>query len=310
MNTDFKTHINNIRKEALRIGFSKTTIDNYQKIWNNFIKWKQVNNFIYDEAEYSKFLLEYYDFNIESFSYKSSKSWFQQLMRSKKILDDFDNYKKCLTREALPSKLYEVYPSEGENILNNYEKYCLNVRQNSQNTTKAKVLYAKRISSWFYQNNIIELSNITKENIFSFTNIFIDKSYKVKERHFYVLKQFLEYLFIDDILKTDLSIYVPSVKKESRKRIPTYLNVNDIQAILNSIDINTNIGKRDYCIILLASRYGLRINDILNIKIKDIDWENNQLNLKQVKNHNLNLLPLTKEVGWAIINYIKESRPK
>ena len=105
-------------------------------------------------------------------------------------------------------------------------------------------------------------------------------------------------------------MYVPTVKKESRKKVPTYLKTKDIQAILDSIDIDTSLGKRDYCIILLSSRYGLRVSEILNIKLKDIDWINNKISVKQLKNHNLNLLPLTREIGWAIINYIKESRPK
>ncbi len=310
MNTNFKTQIDKICEEAINVGFSKITMDNYLFIWNKYIKWKQINDFVYDEKEYAKFLLECYGFDVNTFSNKSTKSWFQQLMRSKKILDDFDSYKKCITREALPGKLYNIYPSEWDNIFTNYEKYCFNVRQNSHDTVKAKTSYAKRISSWFYQNKVTDLSKITKEHIFLFTNIFIDKSYRVKQRNFYVLKQFLEYLFINSILNQDLSIYVPSIKRQSRKKIPTYLKVQDIQIILDSIDNNTILGKRDYCIILLSARYGLRISDILNIKLKDIDWINNKISVKQFKNNNLNLLPLTKELGWAIINYITESRPK
>lgn len=299
----------NIRKEALKIGFAATTMDGYFKIWNNFIKWKKSDNFVYNHNDYIKFLLEYYNFEVSTYT-NNSVSRNQQLMRSKKILDNFDNYKQRMTREALPGNLYDFYPNEWENILNNYEKYCLNVRQNSQVTIKAKILYAKRISSWLYQNGIIQLSNIVKDNVISFTNLLVDKTYRIKERYFYVLKQFLEYLFIENILKNDLSIYVPIIKKKSRKKVPTYLKKEEIQNLLNSINKNTKLGKRDYCIILLSARYGLRIGDILNIKLKDIDWIQKRLNIKQLKNHNLNLLPLTKEVGWAIIDYIKEVRPK
>ena len=67
---------------------------------------------------------------------------------------------------------------------------------------------------------------------------------------------------------------------------------------------------RNYAIILLAARLGLRLSDILNIKLKDIDWKNNKINIVQPKTNNLNILPLSKEVGWAIIDYIKKSRPK
>ena len=57
MNTqDFKTYIKNIRKEALEIGYSISTMDGYLKIWNKFIKWKNEIHFVYDEKEYSEFL--------------------------------------------------------------------------------------------------------------------------------------------------------------------------------------------------------------------------------------------------------------
>ncbi len=86
---DFKTQIKNIRKEAIELGFSISTMNGYESIWNNFIKWKNEEYFIYDENDYSKFLLEYYYFDVKSYSAKS-KSRHQQLMRSKRILDDFN----------------------------------------------------------------------------------------------------------------------------------------------------------------------------------------------------------------------------
>lgn len=76
MNTNFKTQISKIRKKAIKIGFSKITMDNYLYIWNSYIKWKQVNDFVYDEKEYSEFLLECYGFDVDTFSNKSTKSWF------------------------------------------------------------------------------------------------------------------------------------------------------------------------------------------------------------------------------------------
>ena len=90
--SDFKTQIKNIRKEALKIGFSISTMDGYLKIWNKFISWKGTNNFVYNEKDYIEFLLDYYKFDVNSYTNKS-KSHYQQLMRSKRILDDFDTYK-------------------------------------------------------------------------------------------------------------------------------------------------------------------------------------------------------------------------
>ena len=71
LSTLFKTQIKNIRKEAIELGFSITTMDSYLKIWSNFIKWKNEDSFIYNELEYSKFLLDYYQFNVNEYNNKS-----------------------------------------------------------------------------------------------------------------------------------------------------------------------------------------------------------------------------------------------
>ena len=123
-------------------------------------------------------------------------------------------------------------------------------------------------------------------------------------------RDFLNYLFIEDIILEDLSCYIPKIKKSRKRKLPTYLKTENIEQLLESIPKERKIDIRNYTIILIAARLGLRISDILNIKLKDIDWKNYKLNVIQPKTNNLNILPLSKEVGWAIINYIKNSRPK
>ncbi len=309
MNTqNFKVKIKNIRKEALEAGFSVKTMDGYLTIWNSFIIWKQEDDFDYNADDYISFLSERYNFNI--YEYNNKNSWHQLLICSKKILDDFETYKKSIKRSTLPTQLYNNYPKEWKKTVLHFEYYCKNVRQNSKKTTEIKTKYAERTISYLYQNGLTSLSNIKKENVVLFVDFMINKTQRVKERYFSVLKQFLEYLFIEDIINTDLTNCVPTVKKVSNKKIPTVLKTNEIKELLDSINKDTKVGKRDYVIILIAARFGLRIGDILNIKLKNIDWENYKLTVEQTKNHNLNILPLTKEIGWAIIDYIKNSRPK
>ena len=128
---DFKTHIKNIRKEAI------STMDGYLKIWNNFISWKNEEHFEYNEEEYSNFLLDYYHFDISNYT-NQSKSWYQQLMRSKRILEDFDSYKVFMEKTSLPKSIFCDYPVEWNPILEDYLTYCKNVRNNSENGIKLK----------------------------------------------------------------------------------------------------------------------------------------------------------------------------
>ena len=310
MNTlDFKTQIKNIRKEALRIGFSISTMDEYLRIWNKFIYWKSTNSFVYNEKDYIDFLLDYYKFDVNSYTNKS-RSLYQQLMRSKRILDDFDTYKIFMQKRSLPSSLYSDYPSNWNVVLDNYLDYLKNVRQNSNNSIIIKKRYLINLLSYFYKNGLNELDNFSKTFVVDFINKTIDKGNISKRRNFYVLRDFLNYLFIEDIILEDLSCYIPKIKKSRKRKLPTYLKTENIEQLLESIPKERKIDIRNYTIILIAARLGLRISDILNIKLKDIDWKNYKLNVIQPKTNNLNILPLSKEVGWAIINYIKNSRPK
>ena len=310
MNTqDFKTYIKNIRKEALEVGYSIKTMDGYQWIWYQFIKWKNENHFVYDEKEYSKFLLDYYNFDVSKYSNKS-KSRHQQFMRSKRILDDFDSYKLNMVKRSLPNALYFDYPSNWNIILDGYLNYLKNVRQNSDNSIKIKQDYLIRLLSYFYQNKISDLKQLSKSDITNFINKMIEKGNVSKRRNFYVLKDFLTYLFIENILFEDLSVYVPIIHNKHKRKLPTYLKQADVENLLKSIPKTKKVDIRNYTIILIAARLGLRLSDILNIKLKDIDWKNKKINVIQPKTNNLNILPLSKEIGWTIIDYINKARPK
>ena len=307
--SDFKTHIKKIREEAIEIGFSILTMDGYQRIWDKYINWKKEDDFIYSEEDYSKFLLDWYQFDVSTYS-NESKSHHQQLMRSKRMLDDFDSYKIKMINRCLPNALYSEYPAKWNITLENYINYCKNDRCNSEGSLKSKKDYLIRLLSYFHNFKVSSLDKITRDTIIIFINETIEKGNISKRRNFYVLKDFLSYLFIEGILNEDLSIYVPTIKQNRRKKLPTYLKPESVENLLSIIPKETAIQKRDYAIILIAARLGLRVSDILNIKLKDIDWKNHKLIVYQTKNNNLNNLPLTKEIGWTIIDYIKNGRPK
>ena len=80
--------------------------------------------------------------------------------------------------------------------------------------------------------------------------------------------------------------------------------------MLNSIDRASGSGKRDYAILMLLSRYGLRASDICLLKFENILWEENKIVLDLYKTGNRLELPLLKEVGEAVIDYLKYGRQK
>src|SRR5271157_5049751 len=83
----------------------------------------------------------------------------------------------------------------------------------------------------------------------------------------------------------------------------------DVARIVEAIDRDNPCGKRDYAIILLITRLGLRGVDVRRLEFADFDWPGNRLFVTQAKTSHPVQLPLLKEVGWAVIDYIRHGRP-
>jgi integrase len=99
---------------------------------------------------------------------------------------------------------------------------------------------------------------------------------------------------------------VPSVKQA---RIPSVWDPGEVARIVEAIDRGNPCGKRDYAIILLITRLGLRGVDVRRLEFADFDWPGNRLFVTQAKTGHRVQLPLLKEVGWAVIDYIRHGRP-
>ena len=252
-------------------------------------------------------MLEHYNFDVNKYNSKS-KSRHQLLMRSKRILDNFDEYKKIFIKNQKIK--HNDLPNEWNQILDNYLNFSKNVKQNSKGTINVKEKFLKKELYYFVKNNLENLSDFSNDHIRMYVNDAINDGKSTTIKKMYIFREFLVYLFMENIIRDDLSIYIPKIKQKNRIKIPTYIKQDKIEQLLDSITKNTKTEIRDYAIILIAARYGLRISDILNIKLKDINWKDHKITIIQPKTGNLNSFPLTKEVGWAIIDYIKNSRPK
>lgn len=123
----------------------------------------------------------------------------------------------------------------------------------------------------------------------------------------YVISAFLRFIYKENYVCTDFSKLIVFPKQPVK--IPTVYSKDDIQKALQMINLNTVKGKRDYAIILLAYRLGLRSSDIVSLKFENIDFVNKRINLIQIKTKIPLTLPLLPEINRAIREYLKV-RPK
>ena len=102
---------------------------------------------------------------------------------------------------------------------------------------------------------------------------------------------------------------VPAARSTKQARIPSVWDPADVTKVLEAIDRGNPSGKRDYAIVLLICRLGLRGVDVKRLEFADLDWPGNRLSVVQAKTGRRVQLPLLKDVGWAIIDYVRGGRP-
>lgn len=114
----------------------------------------------------------------------------------------------------------------------------------------------------------------------------------------------------EHILERDLGQFFDSFRVRHPERVPSFFTKEEVMRIEKSISRSSAVGKRNYAMTLLASRLGLRASDIADLKFGQIDWDNNLITLTMQKTRKVVQLPLLAEVGNAIIDYLRNGRPK
>ena len=122
------------------------------------------------------------------------------------------------------------------------------------------------------------------------------------------LRSFFRYLLYGGAIETDLAACVPTISTWSLSGVPKFLRAEQIQRVLNCCDRNTAIGKRNYAILLLLARLGLRAGEVVTLTLDDINWEAGLITVRG-KGKRVAQMPLPVEVGAAIAAYLRQARP-
>jgi site-specific recombinase XerD len=123
------------------------------------------------------------------------------------------------------------------------------------------------------------------------------------------LRAFLRFARARGALATDLAACVPAVANWSRSTVPRALPPAQVEAVLAACNRQTAVGRRDYAILLLLARLGLRAGEVVALTLEDLDWQAGVLTVRG-KGGRASQLPLPVEVGEAIAAYVQDGRPR
>ena len=123
------------------------------------------------------------------------------------------------------------------------------------------------------------------------------------------LRTFLRFLYIRGIIDTDLTGAVPRVAHWHLAGVPKFLTAEQIESLLQNCDQDTTLGQRDYTVLLLLARLGLRAGEVVRMELGDIDWSAGELTVRgKARQHDQ--MPLPMEVGEALTTYLRHGRPR
>jgi len=224
-----------------------------------------------------------------------------------RILAEFAARGSC-RRRTFRSRSIAIEPSH-QDALDRFLEYCRSQLQLRPGTLRLRRQELSRFLEFLGSRGVGALNSLKAEDLSSFVITLADFSPATVSRIISDVRCFLRHLCVSGIVTAEVIEHLPRVRVPRDARIPSVWKREDVETLLASVDRASPIGKRDYAILLLACRLGLRVSDIKALHLEDIDWEQNLLRIAQKKTGIPLVLPLSNEVGEAIVDYLRNARP-
>jgi site-specific recombinase XerD len=122
------------------------------------------------------------------------------------------------------------------------------------------------------------------------------------------LRAFLRYLHHRGLNPLALAGSVPSIRQWRLASLPTYLSASQVQKVLDSCDRTTALGRRDYAVLMMLAKLGLRASEVATLTLDDIDWRSGEM-LVRAKGRQRARMPMPSDVGASVVAYLRAGRP-
>lgn len=295
-------------KQLEKLGYSERSQRRYRTIWQHLITFSRQHDC---GGEYSEELAaRFVDASlIQRHARTNSKcGWRRHVVFGVKVLGDFARDGRI---ERFRTDMQKVrIPPAMKKSLRDYEQYCRDRRHLRSSTLVEQIREIAIFLDFLGSRNIQRLQQIQPPDLTAFV---ISRQHfrpKTVSRIVSGVRLFLRFLTMRGILQQDLSQVLPKIRVTRDATIPSVWDSELVVKLLAIIDRSSPKGKRDYAILLLACRLGLRVGDIRTLTLDAINWEAATIEITQSKTRAPLSLPLTIEIGEALIDYLRFGRPK
>ncbi|HZE92246.1 MAG TPA: site-specific integrase [Rhizobacter sp.] len=197
-----------------------------------------------------------------------------------------------------------------DRVIADYSRYLRQERNLSPATSAIYLPFVRCFLSAHFGQDPINFLVLSPANVIEFIRRqAVQHIPSVAKNATSALRSFLRYLRYRGAINIDLAAAVPTVASWALVGIPRAIHADHARAALAHCRRDTPVGCRDYAILLLLARLGLRAGEIVSLTLDDIDWQSGNLTVTG-KRRQPEPLPLPREVGEAIVLYLQHGRPK
>ncbi|MCI5057791.1 MAG: site-specific integrase [Flavobacteriales bacterium] len=301
--------IRDLEQEMLQLGYSNRSMQFYRSRWKQLLKFaKERGENFYSEQLGLDFVEKHFHIFEKDDNRGLSKREIQE-PRIIRVVGDFQLRHIIVRRSYFKHKDILTYPLFIA-LRKRFQSYCER-KEYSRTTTNDHVRKATRFMHYLTSQNVIDCEEISLPLIHAYIKTLAGSGYAYETLvgNIRSMRAFFRFLLETGEVQIDFAAKIPMIQARKQTCIPSVWTKDELQKLIAAIDRGSPKGKRDYAIILLACCLGMRVSDIINLKKEDFHWENKKLVFIQSKTKTSLSLPLTPEVGWAVIEYLKYGRP-
>ena len=285
--------ISALKLEMQKKGYSPLSIRGLENVWDALLHYAStIPETAFDEIFREGFLQAEYGFrmDLEYTMYRASRA-----------LELLKNYIDFGVVTGVPKKQRQEFSNGYRSLITAFADKEAR-RGLAEGSMKSLWSRLYRLHLFFLDKGADTFSMVTRDMINDFIKYLAPYSTTYVSENLRMLRRLCLYAYQNDYHAEDLSGCIPFVKNIRQQRLPAVFTEDEIEKILSSFDRENPMGKRNYAIFLLAAR-------IKALEFSFINWTEKTLAFTQKKTKKYLTLPLPDDVGWAIIDYLKNGRP-
>lgn len=230
----------------------------------------------------------------------------RHLRKAMRYLLEFQQH-GCIQRR--PSVASVHLPAALSHVLETFVLFCSEELRLRPRTMRSRRRHVTAFLMYLASRGMLDVRSIDVDTVSGFVASRCQLKRKTLALVVCNLRSFLRYLAMVGVISAALVERVPRVRVRKDEGIPDVWRAEDVAALLAAIDRGSPLGKRDYAIVLLAARLGMRVSDIRDLRLEDLRWDEARIERSQTKTGVPVVLPLTEEIGDALIAYLRDGRP-